>query len=136
MQTIKFRNLGIADFKKASDYQEQLFAEVASSRALTEKPHSGYLFKHSHVYNTINNNGQNTNLHTAKDVPRCGGGTYYSTISSTNPKYFSFINPFEFVDEGVDTPMQKVLGGNTAHYDAQRVMEERFIEVFGVEGLG
>lgn len=124
MQTIKFRSLGIVDYKKAWDYQEQLFVKVVSSRVLTEKPHSGYLFfyEHSHVYYTTENNGQNTNLHTANFVLKCSGKAYYNTISSTNPRYLSFINPCEFVDKDVVTTMQKVQGGNAEHYDVQRVV--------------
>jgi lipoate-protein ligase B len=137
MQTTKFRNLGIVDYKKAWDCQEQLFAEVASGRALIEETLSDYLLfcEHSHVYYTIDNNGQNTNLHTADDVLKCSGKTYYNTISSTNPKYFSFINPCEFVDMDVVTTMQKVLRGNIEHYDVQRVVKEKFLEVFGVKSL-
>jgi lipoyl(octanoyl) transferase len=78
MQTVKFQNLGLVDYKKAWDYQEQLFNEVVSNRALAKLPHSGYLLfcEHSHVY-TLGKSGQNTNLLISDDVLKRIGATYY-----------------------------------------------------------
>ncbi len=78
MQTVKFQNLGLVDYKKAWDYQEQLFNEVVSNRALAKLPHSGYLLfcEHPHVY-TLGKSGQNTNLLISDDVLKRIGATYY-----------------------------------------------------------
>ncbi|HDP54125.1 MAG TPA: lipoyl(octanoyl) transferase LipB [Bacteroidetes bacterium] len=80
MQTVKFQNLGLVDYKKAWDYQEQLFNEVVSNRALAKLPHSGYLLfcEHPHVY-TLGKSGQNNNLLISDDVLKRIGATYYHT---------------------------------------------------------
>jgi len=128
MQTIKFRNLGIVDYKEAWDYQGQLFAQGASSGGSTERPHSGCLIvcAHPHVYYRIGNNGQNTNLHTDSDVLKCSGKTYYKINSSANLKFISFINPCKFGDSGSVTTTQKMLGGDIEYYDMQVCKEELF----------
>lgn len=52
MQTIKYQNLGLVDYKKAWDYQEELFANVLEHRKQTDRQLSGYLLfcEHPHVY--------------------------------------------------------------------------------------
>ncbi|HCY01422.1 MAG TPA: hypothetical protein DG754_14895 [Bacteroidales bacterium] len=127
MQTIKFRNLGIVDYKEAWDYQGQLFAQGASCGGSTERPHSGCLFvsAHSHVYYR-EINGQNTNLHTVNAVLKRSDKTYYKINSSVNLKFISFTNPCKFVGKCDVTTMQKVQGGNIEFYDVQGCKEELF----------
>ena len=86
MQTKKIRNLGLADYKKTWNYKEQFFAKVASSRALTEKTPSGYLFfcEHLHV-NTLGKSEQNINLLTDNDMPNCDFEIFYHFNSNINP---------------------------------------------------
>jgi lipoyl(octanoyl) transferase len=78
MQTINYQNLGIVDYKKAWDYQEELFANVLSHRDQPDREHSGYLLfcEHPHVY-TLGKSGQNTNLLISDEMLKQIGATYY-----------------------------------------------------------
>ncbi len=63
MQTINFQNLGLVDYKKAWDYQEDLFSKVLAARNEKERSHAGFLLfcEHPHVY-TIGKSGNSNNL--------------------------------------------------------------------------
>ena len=78
MQTINHQNLGIVDYKKVWDYQEELFANVLVHRKQSEETLSGYLLfcEHPHVY-TLGKSGQNTNLLISDQMLKQIGATYY-----------------------------------------------------------
>ncbi|MDD2278552.1 MAG: hypothetical protein PHD06_02315 [Bacteroidales bacterium] len=118
MQTKKFRNLGLADYKKAWDYKDQFFAKVASSWALTEKTHSGYLFfcEHLHV-NTLGKSEQNINLLTDNDMPNCDFEIFYHFNSN--------INPYKLFDKGCPSK-QKAQDGSMKNDGFQGVMKKGF----------
>lgn len=70
MQTVKYIDLGLVDYKQAWEYQEKLFNEIValkiSNRTATpdlQKPTSNYLLfcQHPHVY-TLGNSGNKENL--------------------------------------------------------------------------
>ena len=78
MQTIKFQNLGLIDFKKAWDFQEELFAGVLANRTNAVEKNLGYLLfcEHPHVY-TIGKSGNNTNLLISDEMLKQIEATYY-----------------------------------------------------------
>lgn len=78
MQTINYQNLGLVDYKKAWDYQEELFANVLTHRDRPDREHSGYLLfcEHPHVY-TLGKSGHNTNLLISDEMLKQIGATYY-----------------------------------------------------------
>ncbi len=78
MQTINYQNLGLVDYKKAWDYQEELFANVLTHRDQPDREHSGYLLfcEHPHVY-TLGKSGHNTNLLISDEMLKQIGATYY-----------------------------------------------------------
>jgi lipoyl(octanoyl) transferase len=224
MQPINYQNLGLVDYKKAWDYQEELFSNVLAHRVDKARDHLGYLLfcEHPHVY-TLGKSGQNANLLISDEMLKQIGATYYhinrggdityhgpgqivaypifdieamninlkdyinkleeaviqtlkvfgfesSRLDSatgvwldvgvkgkerkicaigvrasrfvtmhglafnvnTNLDYFNYINPCGFVDKGV-TSMQKELGHEVDFNDVQRVLKEKFVEVFELE---
>ena len=50
---------------------------------------------------------------------------------NTNLDYFNYINPYDFVDKGVNS-MQKELGGEVDIEAVQQAMLKKFVEVFGL----
>jgi lipoyl(octanoyl) transferase len=224
MQRINYQNLGLIDYKKAWDFQEELFTNVLTHRSQSSREHLGYLLfcEHPHVY-TLGKSGQNTNLLISDEMLKQIGATYYhinrggdityhgpgqivaypifdieamkinlkdyihkleetviQTLKvfgfetsrlqgatgvwfdvgvkgkerkicaigvrasrfvtmhglafnvNTNLDYFNYINPCGFVDKGI-TSMQKELGREVDFNDVQRVMKEKFVEVFELE---
>lgn len=78
MQTIKYQNLGLVDYKKAWDYQEELFANVLEHRKQSDTSLSGYLLfcEHPHVY-TLGKSGHDNNLLINDQMLKQIGATYY-----------------------------------------------------------
>ncbi len=78
MQRVKFQNLGLIDYKKAWDYQEELFAKAIAQRAASDELLSGYLLfcQHPHVY-TLGKNGRDINLLISNEMLKQIGATYY-----------------------------------------------------------
>jgi lipoyl(octanoyl) transferase len=78
MQTIKYQNLGLVDYKKAWDYQEELFANVLEHRKKADRQLSGYLLfcEHPHVY-TLGKSGHDNNLLINDQMLKQIGATYY-----------------------------------------------------------
>jgi len=79
MQTVTFQDLGLIDYKKAWDYQEELFAKVLAGR--NSENGSGrenfLLFcEHKHVY-TLGKSGQSNNLLISDEVLKRIDATYY-----------------------------------------------------------
>ncbi|HSH66655.1 MAG TPA: lipoyl(octanoyl) transferase LipB [Bacteroidia bacterium] len=85
MQTVKYIDLGLIDYKQAWDYQEKLFNEVVatkiSNRNLStdlQQPTSSYLLfcQHPHVY-TLGNSGNKDNLLINEEQLKQKQATYY-----------------------------------------------------------
>jgi lipoyl(octanoyl) transferase len=79
MQTLKFQDLGLIDYKQGWDYQEELFVKVQEKR---EEPDArkdvGFLLfcEHPHVY-TLGKSGQNNNLLIGEEMLKRINATYY-----------------------------------------------------------
>jgi lipoyl(octanoyl) transferase len=79
MQTLKFQDLGLIDYKQGWDYQEELFVKVQKKR---EEPNArkdvGFLLfcEHPHVY-TLGKSGQNNNLLIGEEMLKRINATYY-----------------------------------------------------------
>ena len=84
LKTVNFQDLGSADYKKAWEYQEEIFnkilAEKPASRAGNERPGSlaGYLLfcEHPHVY-TLGKSGTENNLLINDGFLKNIGADYY-----------------------------------------------------------
>jgi lipoyl(octanoyl) transferase len=78
MQTLKYQDLGLIDYKQAWDFQEELFANVLAHRTEKNRDHSGFLLfcEHPHVY-TLGKSGQNTNLLISDQMLKQINATYY-----------------------------------------------------------
>ncbi|MFP4555683.1 MAG: lipoyl(octanoyl) transferase LipB [Bacteroidales bacterium] len=78
MQPINFQNLGLVDYKKAWDYQENLFDKVLTARNEKERSHAGFLLfcEHPHVY-TIGKSGKDNNLLISDQMLKQIEATYY-----------------------------------------------------------
>jgi hypothetical protein len=125
MQTKKFWNLGLTDYKKTWNYKEQFFAKVASSRALTEKTPSGYLFfcEHLQVY-TLGESEQNTNLLKYNDMLNSDSEIFYHFNSN--------INPYKLFDKG-DASDKRTQEWGIGNDGFQGVLKKGFLEFLGVE---
>lgn len=85
MQTVRYIDLGLVDYKQAWEYQEKLFNEVVatkiSNRTLTpnlQKPTSSYFLfcQHPHVY-TLGSSGNKENLLINEEELEQKNATYY-----------------------------------------------------------
>jgi len=79
MQTLKFQDLGLIDYKQGWDYQEELFVKVQGKR---KEPNTredlGFLLfcEHPHVY-TLGKSGHNNNLLIGEEMLKRINATYY-----------------------------------------------------------
>ena len=79
MQTVKFQDLGLIDYKQGWDYQEELFAKVQAARnGSPARQDAGYLLfcEHPHVY-TLGKSGKNNNLLISDQMLKQIDATYY-----------------------------------------------------------
>ncbi|MCC6837249.1 MAG: lipoyl(octanoyl) transferase LipB, partial [Bacteroidia bacterium] len=85
MQTVNFIDLGLIDYKKAWDYQEEVFNKIVQTKidnrtALPDqqKPTSNYLLfcEHPHVY-TLGKSGHESNLLVNDQQLKEKNATYY-----------------------------------------------------------
>jgi len=79
MQTVKFQDLGLIDYKQGWDYQEELFAKVQAARnGSPARQDAGYLLfcEHPHVY-TLGKSGKNNNLLIGDQMLKQINATYY-----------------------------------------------------------
>ena len=80
---VKFRDLGLIDYKKCWDYQEELFAEILATKSSNRKEEksdktNNYLLfcEHPHVY-TLGKSGNEKNLLVNADYLKSKGATFY-----------------------------------------------------------
>jgi len=80
---VKFRDLGLIDYKKCWDYQEELFAEILAKKSSNRKEEksdktNNYLLfcEHPHVY-TLGKSGNEKNLLVNADYLKSRGATFY-----------------------------------------------------------
>jgi lipoyl(octanoyl) transferase len=87
LQTVKYIDLGLVDYKQAWEYQEKLFNEIVatkiSNRIATpdeQRPTSNYLLfcQHPHVY-TLGNSGNKENLLINEEELEQRNAVYYKT---------------------------------------------------------
>lgn len=83
MANVIFKDLGLIDYKKAWDYQEELFAEIVNIKlknrkeGLSNPTHNYLLFcEHPHVY-TLGKNGNKKHLLVTDDYLRSRGADFY-----------------------------------------------------------
>jgi len=80
---VKFEDLGLIDYKKCWDYQEELFAEILSVKSSNRKENKEEETKnhllfcdHPHVY-TLGKSGDKKNLLVNEDYLKSRGATFY-----------------------------------------------------------
>ncbi|NOX87338.1 MAG: lipoyl(octanoyl) transferase LipB [Chlorobi bacterium] len=80
---VKFKNLGLIDYKEAWDYQETLFNKVVAAKQSNRdhrehKPTPNYILfcQHPHVY-TLGKSGKETNLLISEDFLKSKGASFY-----------------------------------------------------------
>ena len=80
---VKFEDLGLIDYKKCWDYQEELFSKILSVKSFNRKEDKSdatknYLLfcEHPHVY-TLGKGGDEKNLLVNKDYLKSRGATFY-----------------------------------------------------------
>ena len=80
---VKFLDLGLIDYKKCWDYQEELFAEILATKSSNRKEEksdktNNYLLfcEHPHVY-TLGKSGNEKNLLVNADYLKSKGATFY-----------------------------------------------------------
>jgi lipoyl(octanoyl) transferase len=81
MQTVIYQNLGQVEYKRAWDYQEELFQRVLASRIEAEKAITkGYLLfcEHPHVY-TLGKSGTSNNLLISEPFLKQINATFFQT---------------------------------------------------------
>ncbi len=84
LKTVKFQDLGSADYKKAWEYQEEIFNKITAEKFATgagnerSESSAGYLLfcEHPHVY-TLGKSGAENNLLITDDFLRKIGADYY-----------------------------------------------------------
>lgn len=85
MQTVNFIDLGLIDYKKAWDYQEEIFNKIVQTKVENrtalpdqQKPTSNYLLfcEHPHVY-TLGKSGHESNLLVNDQQLKEKNATYY-----------------------------------------------------------
>lgn len=81
MYNIEYQDIGLIEYKKAWEYQDQIHAKVLSKRNKNEKSNFlGYILfcEHPHVY-TLGKNGDNNNLLINDEILKRINATYYRT---------------------------------------------------------
>ena len=80
---VKFEDLGLIDYKKCWDYQEELFSKILAVKSTNRKEDKSdatenhLLFcEHPHVY-TLGKSGDKTNLLVNEDYLKSRGATFY-----------------------------------------------------------
>ena len=80
---VKFEDLGLIDYKKCWDYQEELFAEILSAKSINRKKEkedktNNYLIfcEHPHVY-TLGKSGNEKNLLINQNHLKSRGADFY-----------------------------------------------------------
>jgi len=80
---VKFEDLGLIDYKKCWDYQEELFSKILAVKSANRKEDKSdatenYLLfcEHPHVY-TLGKSGDKTNLLVNEDYLKSRGATFY-----------------------------------------------------------
>lgn len=74
---VHYQDLGLIDYKKAWDYQEELFTKVAQEHQQNKNtPHYLLFCEHPHVY-TLGQHGQANNLLIREDYLKKIGATFY-----------------------------------------------------------
>ena len=80
---VKFEDLGLIDYKKCWDYQEELFSKILAVKSANRKEDKSdatenhLLFcEHPHVY-TLGKSGEKTNLLVNDDYLKSRGATFY-----------------------------------------------------------
>jgi len=77
MVSVEFEELGTIDYKKAWDYQEELFQRSLELKANNKKAHNYLLFcEHPHVY-TLGKSGDKRNLLLNEDLLKHKKATFY-----------------------------------------------------------
>lgn len=77
MQQVIFEDIGLIDYKKAWDYQEELFEKVMQQKMTTKGDLHYLLFcEHPHVY-TLGKSGERSNLLISEEMLRQINATYY-----------------------------------------------------------
>lgn len=81
MYSAEYQDIGIIEYKKAWDYQDELHAQVLKNRENNLSADStGYILfcEHPHVY-TLGNSGNNSNLLISDEMLQRINATYYKT---------------------------------------------------------
>lgn len=81
MYNIDYQDIGLIEYKKAWDYQDEIHARVLENRDNQEKSDFlGYILfcEHPHVY-TLGNSGDNTNMLISDEMMKRIHATYYKT---------------------------------------------------------
>ncbi|NSW46353.1 MAG: lipoyl(octanoyl) transferase LipB [Bacteroidales bacterium] len=81
MYKVEYHNIGLIEYKKAWDYQEELHAQILKNREnINQNNFLGYLIfcEHPHVY-TLGNSGNNSNLLISNEMLNRIHATYYKT---------------------------------------------------------
>ena len=85
MQNVFFKDIGLIDYKKAWDFQEELFNKTLSIKsknkkeATSNKTKNHLIFcEHSHVY-TLGKSGKKENLLVNKEYLKSRGASFYKT---------------------------------------------------------
>ena len=80
---VRFKDLGLIDYKKCRDYQEELFSKILAVKSANRKKDESdatenhLLFcEHPHVY-TLGKSGDKTNLLVNEDYLKSRGATFY-----------------------------------------------------------
>lgn len=80
MNRVEFQDIGLIEYKKAWDYQEELHAKLYNFRNNQESNFAGYILfcEHPHVY-TLGNSGNVNNLLISEDFLKKIQASYYKT---------------------------------------------------------
>lgn len=80
MNHVEFQDIGLIEYKKAWDYQEELHAKLYNLRNNQESNFAGYILfcEHPHVY-TLGNSGNVNNLLISEDFLKKIQASYYKT---------------------------------------------------------
>ncbi|HNV96240.1 MAG TPA: lipoyl(octanoyl) transferase LipB [Bacteroidales bacterium] len=81
MYSAEYQDIGLIEYKKAWDYQDELHAQVLKNREnATSTDSLGYIIfcEHPHVY-TLGNSGNNSNLLISDEMLQRINATYYKT---------------------------------------------------------
>lgn len=81
MYNIDYQDIGLIEYKKAWDYQDEIHARVLENRDnLAKSDFLGYILfcEHPHVY-TLGNSGDNNNMLISDEMMKRINATYYKT---------------------------------------------------------